>query len=173
VEILTMTILGGTNGLTGPVLGSLILSLLPELLRAFKDFRLVVNGVILMVIVLFLPKGIWDPARFARMHIPPYTHQQFRADLDRVTQRRIDHDLAEAFVGNSNAAVHWMRKIGVQWEHEKPVVDIDGKLYFEPGINIHPIGGGLGMLKSLREIALKKEFWAPETPRCACEDAWL
>jgi branched-chain amino acid transport system permease protein len=66
VEILTMTILGGTNGLTGPVLGSLILSLLPELLRAFKDFRLVVNGVILMVIVLFLPKGIWDPARFAR-----------------------------------------------------------------------------------------------------------
>jgi branched-chain amino acid transport system permease protein len=48
------------------VLGSLILSLLPELLRAFKDFRLVVNGVILMVIVLFLPKGIWDPARFAR-----------------------------------------------------------------------------------------------------------
>jgi branched-chain amino acid transport system permease protein len=66
VEILTMTILGGTNGLTGPVLGSLILSLLPELLRAFKDFRLVVNGVILMVIVLFLPKGISDPARFAR-----------------------------------------------------------------------------------------------------------
>ena len=36
------------------------------LLRAFKDFRLVVNGLILMLIVLFLPKGIWDPARFAR-----------------------------------------------------------------------------------------------------------
>ncbi len=66
VEILTMTILGGTSGLTGPVLGSMILSLLPELLRAFKDFRLVVNGLILMLIVLFLPKGIWDPARFAR-----------------------------------------------------------------------------------------------------------
>ncbi|AGH86018.1 branched-chain amino acid ABC transporter permease [Ralstonia pseudosolanacearum] len=66
VEILTMAILGGTSGLTGPVLGSVILSLLPELLRAFKDFRLVVNGLILMLIVLFLPKGIWDPARFAR-----------------------------------------------------------------------------------------------------------
>jgi len=66
VEILTMTILGGINGLTGPVLGSLILTLLPELLRAFNDFRLVVNGFILVLIVLFLPKGIWDPAQLRR-----------------------------------------------------------------------------------------------------------
>lgn len=63
VEILTMAILGGINGLVGPVLGALILTLLPETLRAFSDFRLVVNGLILVLIVLFLPKGIWDPAR--------------------------------------------------------------------------------------------------------------
>lgn len=63
VEILTMAILGGINGLAGPVLGGLILTLLPETLRAFSDFRLVVNGLILVLIVLFLPKGIWDPAR--------------------------------------------------------------------------------------------------------------
>lgn len=66
VDILTMTILGGINGLAGPVLGSAILTVLPELLRSFKDFRLVVNGFILVVIVLFLPKGIWDPARLRR-----------------------------------------------------------------------------------------------------------
>jgi len=66
VEILTMTILGGISGLTGPVVGALILTLLPELLRGFKDFRLVVNGLILVVIVLFLPKGLWDPARLRR-----------------------------------------------------------------------------------------------------------
>lgn len=63
VEILTMTILGGINGLTGPVTGAVILTLLPEALRTFQDFRLVVNGIILVLIVLFLPKGIWDPAR--------------------------------------------------------------------------------------------------------------
>jgi branched-chain amino acid transport system permease protein len=63
VDILTMTILGGIGGLTGPVLGAVILTLLPEMLRSFKDFRLVVNGFILVLIVLFLPKGIWDPAR--------------------------------------------------------------------------------------------------------------
>jgi branched-chain amino acid transport system permease protein len=64
VDILTMTILGGIGNLTGPVIGAVILTLLPELLRSFKDFRLVVNGFILVLIVLFLPKGIWDPARF-------------------------------------------------------------------------------------------------------------
>ncbi|WPB57610.1 branched-chain amino acid ABC transporter permease [Xylophilus sp. GOD-11R] len=63
VDILTMAILGGINGLTGPILGGTILTLLPEVLRGFQDFRLVVNGLILVLIVLFLPKGLWDPAR--------------------------------------------------------------------------------------------------------------
>lgn len=67
VDILTMTILGGINSLTGPVVGAVILTLLPEVLRSFKDFRLVVNGFILVLIVLFLPKGIWDPARFRQL----------------------------------------------------------------------------------------------------------
>ena len=64
VDILTMAILGGIGGLPGPLLGAAILTLLPELLRSLRDFRLVVNGLILVVIVLFLPKGIWDPQRF-------------------------------------------------------------------------------------------------------------
>ena len=67
VDILTMAILGGVNNLTGPVVGAVILTLLPEVLRSFKDFRLVVNGFILVLIVLFLPKGIWDPARFRQL----------------------------------------------------------------------------------------------------------
>lgn len=63
VDILTMAILGGISNLTGPVVGAVLLTVLPELLRSFKDFRLVVNGFILVLIVLFLPKGICDPAR--------------------------------------------------------------------------------------------------------------
>jgi branched-chain amino acid transport system permease protein len=75
VDILTMTILGGINGLAGPVIGAVILTLLPELLRSFKDFRLVVNGFILVLIVLFLPKGIWDPARFRQWFGRKGAHQ--------------------------------------------------------------------------------------------------
>jgi len=63
VDILTMAILGGTSGLTGPLLGALIITVLPELLRGLKDFRTMTNGAILVLIVLFLPKGLWDPLR--------------------------------------------------------------------------------------------------------------
>ena len=64
VDILTMAILGGTGALPGPVLGALIVTLLPELLRNLRDFRTMMNGAILVLIVLFLPKGLWDPQRF-------------------------------------------------------------------------------------------------------------
>jgi branched-chain amino acid transport system permease protein len=62
VEILTMTILGGINSLFGPVIGAWIITLLPEVLRGLQDYRGIFNGLILVVIVLFLPKGLWNPA---------------------------------------------------------------------------------------------------------------
>jgi len=69
VDILTMAVFGGTSNLIGPMIGSTILSLLPEVLRHFKDFRLAANGLILILVVLYLPKGIWDPRRIrAFMH---------------------------------------------------------------------------------------------------------
>ncbi len=67
VEILTMTILGGIQGLLGPVLGAVIVTLLPELLRGLNDYRLMANGLILVAIVLFLPRGLWDPLRWRRL----------------------------------------------------------------------------------------------------------
>ncbi|MEO7056796.1 MAG: branched-chain amino acid ABC transporter permease [Caldimonas sp.] len=79
VDILTMAILGGTSSLTGPVLGALIITLLPELLRGFRDFRTMLNGAILVIIVLFLPKGIWDPARFRSWFRKPAAGRVARA----------------------------------------------------------------------------------------------
>jgi branched-chain amino acid transport system permease protein len=63
VDVLTMAVLGGTSGLVGPILGGTILTLLPELLRFLHDFRSLVNGAVLVLVVLFLPKGIWEPRR--------------------------------------------------------------------------------------------------------------
>lgn len=61
VDILTMAVLGGTSSLIGPMLGGGILTLLPELLRSLHDFRSLFNGAVLIFVVLFLPKGIWEP----------------------------------------------------------------------------------------------------------------
>ncbi|MDE1982754.1 MAG: branched-chain amino acid ABC transporter permease [Betaproteobacteria bacterium] len=66
VDILTMAVLGGIQGLLGPLLGGAILTLLPELLRGLQEFRMAANGLILIVVVLFLPQGLWDPGRFRR-----------------------------------------------------------------------------------------------------------
>ncbi len=63
VDILTMAVFGGTSNLIGPTIGATILTLLPEALRQLKDFRLAFNGLILIVVILYLPKGIWDPRR--------------------------------------------------------------------------------------------------------------
>ena len=91
--------------------------------------------------------------RYRRLQIPVYSRQNFIDDLNRVTQGRIDPVLAECLVDRSNAAVHWMKDIGVKWEPEK-VTEVDGKLYLPGGHHIHPIGGGPGMLEQLRDIEI-------------------
>ena len=58
VSILSYAILGGVTTPLGPVLGAFILTALPEVLRPLHDFRLVFNGLIIVLVVIFLPKGI-------------------------------------------------------------------------------------------------------------------
>lgn len=58
VTILSFVLLGGIGTPFAPVLGAWVLTLLPELLRGFSDMRLVVNGVIIVLAVLFLPNGL-------------------------------------------------------------------------------------------------------------------
>ena len=64
VDLLTMTVFGGTSNLAGPVLGATTLGLLPEVFHGLKDYLLAFNGFILVVVILYLPNGIWDPRRF-------------------------------------------------------------------------------------------------------------
>jgi len=58
VTILSYVLLGGIGTPVAPVIGAWVLTLLPELLRGFSDIRLVVNGVIIVLAVLFLPNGL-------------------------------------------------------------------------------------------------------------------
>jgi branched-chain amino acid transport system permease protein len=58
VTILSYALLGGIGSPFGPVVGAAVLTLLPELLRPLHDFRLMMNGVIIVIVVLFMPKGL-------------------------------------------------------------------------------------------------------------------
>ncbi len=67
VTILSYALLGGIATPLGPVLGAVLLTALPELLRGLADLRLVLNGLIIVVAVLFLPGGLlpWPMRRRA------------------------------------------------------------------------------------------------------------
>lgn len=98
-----------------------------------------------------------DESTFRLMHIPPYTADEFIGDLQRVTRGRINKELAEVMINESNAAIHWMLDLGIKWEPASYVV-VEGRYYFERGIVIHPtggIGGGLSQLLQWREIATR------------------
>jgi tricarballylate dehydrogenase len=111
-----------------------------------------------------------DDALFATMTIPPYSAGDFMADLDRMTQGRMNRALAQTLVEESNAAVHWMRDIGITWEPLKEHAKVGGKRYFERGIAIHVAGGGVGQLTQWRRIAeglgIEIRF---ESPVCAID----
>ena len=58
VTILSFALLGGIGSPFGPVLGAFILTLLPEVLRPLADYKTVVNGAIIVLAVIFMPRGL-------------------------------------------------------------------------------------------------------------------
>lgn len=60
VNVLTMAVLGGRKSVWGALLGAAVLTCLPELFRVFEDYRNVVQGLLLMLVIVFLPNGIVD-----------------------------------------------------------------------------------------------------------------
>lgn len=67
VDILAYAVLGGTTTFVGPIVGGLALTALPELMRVAEQFRGVVNGLILMLVIVYLPGGLADPALWRRL----------------------------------------------------------------------------------------------------------
>ncbi|MDH3329833.1 MAG: high-affinity branched-chain amino acid ABC transporter permease LivM [Desulfobulbaceae bacterium] len=56
--ILCIVVLGGMGSIIGVILGALVLILLPEYLRAFSDYRMLVFGGVLVIMMVFRPQGI-------------------------------------------------------------------------------------------------------------------
>ena len=59
VLLLTMLIFGGTTTFGGPLIGVLSLMLITESIRAFTGYQTLVYGVIIILVVVLLPKGVY------------------------------------------------------------------------------------------------------------------
>lgn len=56
--ILSIVVLGGMGSILGVILGAFVLVLLPEYLRAFSEYRMLVFGVAMVLMMIFRPQGL-------------------------------------------------------------------------------------------------------------------
>jgi branched-chain amino acid transport system permease protein len=66
INVLALIIVGGMGSIPGVIVGALALVGLPELLREFADFRLLVYGIVLVLMMLYRPEGLWPEATHQR-----------------------------------------------------------------------------------------------------------
>ena len=67
VNILAFAVLGGTLHWSGALVGAALLTILPEALRFMKEYRGIVNGVILLLVIIYLPHGLVNPQWFRKI----------------------------------------------------------------------------------------------------------
>ena len=70
IKMVTMVVIGGMASVWGALLGAAVLTLLPEVLHGFAEYEMIIFGLILMVVMIFMPqgltRGIMDMIRAAR-----------------------------------------------------------------------------------------------------------
>jgi branched-chain amino acid transport system permease protein len=79
ITALALIILGGMGNIVGVIVGALVLVGLPELLREFAEFRLLIYGAVLVAMMLLRPEGLVPSAQRAReLHDDEDPQQQSR-----------------------------------------------------------------------------------------------
>lgn len=79
VEILVMVVLGGMGSMLGSVVSATVLTILPEALRAFSDYRMLAYSIVLILVMIFRPQGLFGSNDFS---------------LSRVVERVMNGDLS-------------------------------------------------------------------------------
>ncbi|MDA8121050.1 MAG: branched-chain amino acid ABC transporter permease [Deltaproteobacteria bacterium] len=67
VEILVFAVFGGSEHLLGPVFGAMFLTVIPEVLRFVNDYRHIIYGTLLVLMMVFRPQGVIDPPLLDRL----------------------------------------------------------------------------------------------------------
>jgi branched-chain amino acid transport system permease protein len=64
-EYVIMVVLGGMGSMTGSVVAAIILSVVPEALRAFSAYRMLIYSVLLVLMMIFRPTGLFGSYEFS------------------------------------------------------------------------------------------------------------
>lgn len=64
-ELITTTVIGGLGSLTGSVFGAIIVTVLPEAFRALANYRMLLYGLAVILIIMFRPSGLYGYKEFS------------------------------------------------------------------------------------------------------------
>ena len=68
VDILAFAVLGGMSTWIGPMIGGMVLTALPEVLRFLNEYRGVFNGLVLLLVIVYLPGGLINPSGWEQIY---------------------------------------------------------------------------------------------------------
>ena len=63
ILILSAVVIGGMGSISGSILGTFAIFVLPEIFRGFDEYRYVVFGLVLVIVMIFKPQGILPSKR--------------------------------------------------------------------------------------------------------------
>ncbi len=61
IEVVIMVVLGGMGSITGSIGAAIFLTILPEALRSVGAYRMVIYSLMLILLMIFRPQGIFGP----------------------------------------------------------------------------------------------------------------
>ena len=65
--MINIVIIGGIGTVLGPILGAIFVTFLSESLADFYTYHLIITGIILILMIRFMPAGIWGALRNSRL----------------------------------------------------------------------------------------------------------
>ena len=67
MEVVVMCILGGSGTVSGPIIGAFTVTILMESMRFLGDYRMLIYGLLVILLIIFMPDGIVGTYRFKIM----------------------------------------------------------------------------------------------------------
>ena len=132
IDYLVMVVLGGMGSITGAVGAAIVLTALPELLRGFSDYRMLVYSVMLILMMLFRPSGLLGTKEFS-----------LTALIDWILRRKPEAEIEaveaeQVFATRHKPALLEARDLGIQFGGLKALDSFE--LTIEPGEIVGLIG---------------------------------
>ena len=122
IDYLVMVVLGGMGSITGSIISATVLTLLPEMLRFLADWRMLIYSLVLILMMLFRPKGLMGTAECSLVvvwdKVAAFLKKQWNAYRERhprKTKNVIMPEVPKYEYGNLNLPVLETKNLGIRF----------------------------------------------------------